>query len=83
MRRWEIFIMCLVLYNAVSVPLDVSFGMPDQVALIIVEYGVDLIYAMDIIGNFRAAYVDAQGHLVRDADTIALNYLRMWFWIDL
>lgn len=29
-RVWEVGIMVLVLYNAVSVPLDVSFGMPDS-----------------------------------------------------
>jgi len=28
-------------------------------------------------------YVDSQGHLVRYVDKIALNYLKMWFWIDL
>jgi len=28
-------------------------------------------------------YVDKTGHLVKDTDRIATNYLKFWFWIDL
>ncbi len=55
-RRWDIFIMVLVLYNAVAVPLDVSFGMPqDRHIVDYLEYSVDLIFLFDIFGNFRTA----------------------------
>lgn len=83
-RAWEIFIMVLVLYNAVSVPLDVSYGMPSQGNIVMyLDYAIDLMFAIDIFATFRTAYIDDQGRLERDTGKIAKRYLKMWFWIDL
>lgn len=48
--------MVLVLYNAITVPLDISFGLPTENNMfVLVEYSVDLIYAIDILATFRTA----------------------------
>lgn len=37
----------------------------------------------DIILNFRTTYVSRKGEVVSDSKSIALNYLRGWFVVDL
>jgi potassium voltage-gated channel Eag-related subfamily H member 8 len=37
----------------------------------------------DIILNFRTTYVSRKGEVVSDSKSIALNYLRGWFIVDL
>lgn len=45
---------------------------------------IDLLFAFDILINFRTAYVDSHtDELVTDPTKIAKNYLKGRFWIDL
>lgn len=37
----------------------------------------------DIMLNFRTTYVSRKGEVVSDSKSIALNYLRGWFVVDL
>ena len=37
----------------------------------------------DILLNFRTTYVSRKGEVVSDSKSIALNYLRGWFVVDL
>jgi hypothetical protein len=47
--------MSVVLYNAWSVPMDVSFGLPADPAIEAVNVMVDVIFGADILANFRTA----------------------------
>ncbi len=48
--------MVLVMYFAVSVPLDISFGMPTQMHIVdYLEYSIDVVFVIDIIMTFRTA----------------------------
>ena len=81
---WDLFIMMFVLFCAATVPLDISFGLPTTDNIFnILNWSIDLIFAVDICINFRTAYFDNQGYLVRDSDRIAGNYMKFWFPIDL
>jgi len=53
--RWDIVVMSVVLYNAWSVPMDVSFGLPADPAIEAVNVMVDVIFGADILANFRTA----------------------------
>eukprot|EP00798_Chlamydomonas_sp_ICE-L_P018041 gene18041-24458_t len=74
--------MGLVIFNAVTVPLYISYGLPPNKGLELFNYMTDLIFAIDICFNFRTAYIDKQGNLIRDSGPIAKNYLEFWFPID-
>jgi hypothetical protein len=81
---WDLFIMSFVLFCAITVPLDISYGLPTTDNIFnILNWSINLVFAVDICVNFRTAYFDNQGYLVRDSDRIATNYLKLWFWIDL
>ena len=44
---------------------------------------VDSLFFIDIIIIFNSAYIDERDELVKDRCTIASNYLRGWFFVDL
>ena len=57
--------MAFVIYCAVDVPLELSYGMPQTMGIVdILNWSIDLIFAVDIALNFRTAYIDAQGYMV-------------------
>jgi len=47
--------MAVVLYNAWSVPMEISFGLPDDPGIEAVSVVVDVIFGADILANFRTA----------------------------
>eukprot|EP00873_Tetraselmis_striata_P036314 jgi/Tetstr1/456578/TSEL_043296.t1 len=81
-RYWDMMILVFVIYNAVAVPLDAGFGFEKAHWLNMMEITIDLIFFVDILYNFRTAYVDSQGNLIRDGKKIASTYLKSWFAID-
>lgn len=42
-----------------------------------------LLYFSDILFNFRTTFVNKKGEVVSDSKTIAFNYLKSWFVVDL
>lgn len=48
-------VMSVVLYNAWSVPMEVSFGLPGDPAVKAVSVAVDVIFGADILVSFRTA----------------------------
>lgn len=49
----------------------------------ILEYILVAIFVLDILINFNLAYYDEKDEIVLDRASIARNYLRFMFWIDL
>ncbi|GIL58478.1 hypothetical protein Vafri_13605 [Volvox africanus] len=79
---WDVFVLTLVLYSAVTVPLAFSYGLPRYPALDAVEWILTAVYIIDISINFRTAYHDDDGNMVRDSWPVAHRYLITWFPID-
>ncbi|EFJ49704.1 hypothetical protein VOLCADRAFT_59193, partial [Volvox carteri f. nagariensis] len=82
-RAWDVLIMALVVWTAVTVPLSVSFGMPSSSEWQVLGYVITALFAVDLLVNFRTAYHNHQGELVRDSATLAAHYMKAWFWVDL
>ena len=81
--RWDWWIIVLVVYNAVSIPLEIGFETVTHPAQFAVDVVVDLFFISDIIINFRTAYHKDDGELQLDTRAIALSYARSWFVLDL
>lgn len=67
-------------------PLEFAFAemFEGKKALGAAEKLTDLLFAFDILINFRTAYVNDQtDELVTDPVKIAKNYLKGRFWVDL
>ncbi|KXZ53117.1 hypothetical protein GPECTOR_7g1007 [Gonium pectorale] len=82
-RGWDLAIMALVVWTVVTVPLSVSYGMPHTPVFAAINYAITALFAVDLVVNFRTAYYNHQGELMRDSSAIAANYMKVWFWIDL
>ncbi|GAX77256.1 hypothetical protein CEUSTIGMA_g4702.t1 [Chlamydomonas eustigma] len=81
---WDSFIMAFVIFSAVDVPLEVSYGVPTTMNILnYLNYAISFVFFIDICVNFRTAFINKQGYLIRDTDMIAKNYLSFWFPIDL
>ena len=80
---WDWFIIVLVLYNAVSIPLEIGFETSTPLAQQVVDVVVDVFFITDIMINFRTAYHKDDGELQLDARAISINYARGWFFLDL
>ncbi|KAG2446592.1 hypothetical protein HYH02_008577 [Chlamydomonas schloesseri] len=82
-RAWDLLVMSMVIWTAVTVPLSVSFGTPKTLLWEAADHIMTALFGIDLLVNFRTAYYNHQGELIRDSPAIAANYMKMWFWIDL
>ncbi|KAG2485209.1 hypothetical protein HYH03_015996 [Edaphochlamys debaryana] len=82
-RGWDILVMSMVMWTAVTVPLSVSYGLPHSAPWAAADYAMTCLFAVDLVVNFRTAFYNFQGELIRDSGAIARNYMKFWFWIDL
>ena len=80
-QTWDVVVVFLLLYTLIFLPLKVSFESDTE--SIGLDIGVDVLFAIDIIFSFLTSYRLPDGTLIRDFDTVAINYLKSWFVLDL
>ena len=57
--RWDALVMFMVIYSSFQIPYDATFRTEIQPLLLaVVETTVDVLFALDILFNFRTTYVD-------------------------
>ena len=84
---WDMFILLLVAFTSVILPIqlafnDVSSTLPQELADL--DLVSDFLFVIDILLNFRTAYIDARtARLIVSPHMIYKAYLARWFWIDL
>lgn len=69
--------------TALLTPIIVSFIPDDDKTFNIIDRIFDIGFGIDIIMNFITAYYDPYMGQVTNMKTIARQYLKKWFWIDL
>ena len=87
--QWDFMILLLVIYYGLAVPTRIAFDelvcpyedIPVTFSSVL-EVVAAIIFVVDIFLNFRTA-VKIRGVMVTDSKTIALEYLKFWFVIDL
>lgn len=47
------------------------------------DFIVEILFVADIVLNFRTTYVNRKGEVVSNSKSIAVNYVKGWFFIDL
>ncbi|KAM4522137.1 voltage-gated delayed rectifier potassium channel KCNH5-like [Odontesthes bonariensis] len=81
---WDWVILILTFYTAIMVPYNVSFRTKhNNLAWLVVDSVVDIIFLVDIVLNFHTTFVGPAGEVISDASLIRMNYLKTWFVIDL
>mmetsp|Transcript_1329 Transcript_1329/g.4469 ORF Transcript_1329/g.4469 Transcript_1329/m.4469 type:complete len:762 (-) Transcript_1329:111-2396(-) len=85
---WDWFIISLVVYNAVFIPIDLAFSDhfftdSTQDNLWAFDTMVDCLFFLDICASFRTQYMDKHGDMVTNPKKLRDAYMKTWFWIDL
>ncbi|KXZ44546.1 hypothetical protein GPECTOR_65g164 [Gonium pectorale] len=80
---WDILLLVLLLYTAVVVPLEAGFQSAVHSGVDASHAAVLALFWVDMIVQFRTAFVSTSGELVRDSRVIASHYARTWFPLDL
>ena len=82
--RWDFYIMIMMVLAALLTPWQLAFVEKDTVEWIIVNAIIDISFLIDIVVTFNTAFFDENKLLmVTDKCTIAKQYIRFWFWLDL
>ncbi|XP_023247841.1 potassium voltage-gated channel subfamily H member 8 [Copidosoma floridanum] len=79
---WDWLLLIATLYVAVIVPYNASFVNNERPSMVS-DYVVEVIFIADIVLNFRTTYVSVKGEVVSNSKSIAVNYIKSWFAIDL
>lgn len=80
-KRWNIFILFIIVYNAIVIPLQLGFNKHFGPSIIALDYLVDAFFIADIYFAFYRGYFH-EGLIVKDLGQIKKNYLKNWFLID-
>lgn len=83
---WDLLIIFLSIWNAIQLPLEFAFPeiFEGKKGIDAAEKFTDLLFAFDILINFRTAYIDSHtDELITDPKKIAMNYIKGRFWVDL
>jgi len=78
---WDMFLMLLLFYIAVSLPFTMGFGATKTSEEI--DRTIDYIFLVDVALNFRTSYTNRDGVMVVKSRKIAWNYLKSWCVLDL
>jgi len=83
--RWDLFIALIMIYMLITVPPKICFQIDGSSSdpLNVVELVIDAIFFIDIIINFHTGHTNADDVFINDKRTIAIAYLKGWFWVDL
>ena len=80
---WSMIMIILLLITMIYVPYRTAFIDEPPLWLLICEYIMDCLFAIDIILCFMSSYYDDQDNLVTNHFTIAKNYIKGWFILDI
>ncbi|XP_043496426.1 potassium voltage-gated channel subfamily H member 8 isoform X1 [Polistes fuscatus] len=79
---WDWLILLATFYVAIIVPYNASFINIDRPTMVS-DVVVEALFIFDILLNFRTTYVSRKGEVVSNSKSIALNYMKTWFVVDL
>lgn len=78
---WDTFLVLLLAYVAIALPLTLGFD--NLIVLTRIDVVVDWLFFFDLLLNFRTTFVNEQRLEVWDWRLIAKHYLKTWFLLDL
>lgn len=78
---WDILLLVLIIYQALTVPYFICFNDSYTKALSALDMVMSFIFFFDILICFNTGFY-SKGSLVMKRRPIAFEYLKLWFWID-
>jgi hypothetical protein len=79
---WDLFGMLFIIYQGVVVPFRICFDSKASGGFAIFELLQDFFFLFDIILTANSGYYE-KGDLILIRSRILINYLKLWFWLDI
>lgn len=80
---WDLGMAVILIFTCMVTPYRIALVEKDNFTWQLIINTVDILFLLDMIVIFNAAYFDDDFILISDRKRIGLNYLRGWFIIDL
>ena len=84
-QQWDKVLAAVLIYSLLIIPYRTCLNLPAPSFSVMwwVDLGVDVYFLFDICLTFRTGFIDKNGSFVTKPWRVAIDYLKMWFWIDL
>jgi hypothetical protein len=84
MMKWNLLVFGCLLYSLFVTPYLLAFEeISGNMAYFWIEMTLCAMFFIDMVFQFFTAYYDESSELITDNKSIALNYIRTYFWFDL
>jgi Ion transport protein len=80
--KWDLYIGVLITLSVIIIPFRIGFEVEPKGGWIALDGLIDVCFAIDIVLNFRTAYVTDNGVYVTVPAMIAHEYARGWLTVD-
>lgn len=78
-KKWELFLLILVAYTALELPLLWAFDVTPEVGMLIFDYIVDVFFWVDIAISSRTSFRTTEtNELVFEKEIVVRHYLTTW-----
>ncbi|CAK81386.1 unnamed protein product (macronuclear) [Paramecium tetraurelia] len=78
---WELISMIFIFIQMIQIPLVLTYSVELSEGFLAFNQFMDVFFYIDMILNFKLAYYH-RGEIIFDRKLIAINYLKLWFWLD-
>lgn len=79
---WDISILVIIIYQALTIPYFVCFNDDYTPLLNQIDISLTFLFFLDILISFNTGFYH-KGSLIMKRRDITLQYLKLWFWIDI
>ena len=80
-QQWDMFMLVLILFSAIAVPIQLAFDADAEGWFWWMQVAFSLCFVADLAMNFNVGFYEG-GVLQTDERVIVQRYLQGWFWID-
>lgn len=78
---WDLVGMIFIIYQGIIVPFRICFDSQASGGFAVFELLQDFFFLIDIVLTANSGYYE-KGDLILIRSKIILNYLKLWFWLD-
>ena len=79
---WDLLLLLAIIYQSIMLPTRISFETETTDFLFYLEVWIDISFMFDIILNFNTGFYK-DGKLMMTRKMIFIDYISLWFWVDL
>ena len=81
--NWDLFITIILVFTCIMTPVNMAFDEQLGVEWDWILGIIDGLFLIDCIVTFNTAFDDEDFRIIEDYKTIAINYIKTWFFIDI